>query len=136
MGLLFHLVPLVAWHQARASAQPYKPPTYDQDGFTHLTEDPQLLLPVANHFYKGDGGDWVVLCLDAALLSGEVRKEPAAPVGDRASTGLAEGADGDQPLFPHLYGAIDFAAVVKELPVERCAESGTFLNIVGLDSLS
>jgi uncharacterized protein (DUF952 family) len=59
----------------------------------------------------------------------QVKFEPAAPVGDRPSHGLvpAEAA----PLFPHLYGAIDFAAVSKELPVERAAD-GTFLSVAGM----
>jgi hypothetical protein len=25
-----------------------------QDGFTHLTLDPDALIPIANHFYKGE----------------------------------------------------------------------------------
>lgn len=34
-------------------------------------------------------------------------------------------------LFPHLYGSIDAAAVVRELGVARDA-AGTFLSIDGL----
>ena len=36
----------------------YYPPTYEQDGFIHLTADPLKLLGVANHFYKSSIGDW------------------------------------------------------------------------------
>lgn len=36
-----------------------------------------------------------------------------------------------EPLFPHLYGTIDFAAVVDELPMQRGAD-GRFTGIVGV----
>ncbi len=94
----------------------------------------------------------------------QVKFEPAAPVGDRSSSGLLSKGqreqDGSQdqqgrqqgqqqqgqqqqgqqqqgegapkePLFPHLYGTIDFAAVVDELPMQRSAD-GWFTGIVGV----
>lgn len=99
-------------------------------------------------------GEWVVLVLDSGKLTAEVKFEPAAPVGNKSSGGLLGGdqqqqqqqADGaaaaapaapaaeaqpQEPLFPHLYGTIDFEAVVGELPVERDA-SGRFLSIQGV----
>lgn len=60
----------------------------------------------------------------------QVKWEPAAPVGNTASAGLT-GKGEDEPLFPHLYGTIDFDSVVAELPVERRSD-GTFLYIAGL----
>ncbi|PNH02500.1 Pyruvate, phosphate dikinase, chloroplastic [Tetrabaena socialis] len=56
--------------------------------------------------------------------------EPAAPVGSKASDGLLEGGEA-APLFPHLYGTIDYAAVQSELEIERGAD-GAFLSIPGL----
>jgi uncharacterized protein (DUF952 family) len=48
---LYHLVPEAAWRAAKEEGGGiYTPPTYAQDGFTHLTADPKLLLGVANHF--------------------------------------------------------------------------------------
>ncbi|KAL4419496.1 hypothetical protein ABPG77_002282 [Micractinium sp. CCAP 211/92] len=154
---LFHMVPAAAWTACLE---------YQQDGFIHLTADPALLLPVANHFYTSSRGDWLVLVLDAGKLTAEVKFEPAAPVGDRSSSGLLSKGqheeDGSQeqqqgqqqqgqqqpgqqqqgqqqqgegapkePLFPHLYGTIDFAAVVDELPMQRSAD-GRFTGIVGV----
>jgi len=52
----------------------YFPPTYAQDGFTHLTAEPALLMDVANHFYKQEPGEWIVLKLEAAKLTSEVRR--------------------------------------------------------------
>ena len=52
--------------------------------------------------------------------------EPAAPVGARPP----KDTGGEQPpLFPHLYGTIDYDSVEKELPVKRDASSGRFLEI-------
>jgi len=131
MGYLYHLCSQASWDAATSSGVPYKPPTYDQDGFTHLTQDPALLIPVANTFYTGEPGDWIVLCLDDSKLSSEVKFEPAAPVGSRPPAGLKGSAQADEPLFPHLYGPINFDAVCDKLPVKR-ASDGTFLEIEGL----
>lgn len=61
-------------------------------------------------------------------------------MGDRSSGGLLGGAQQQQgqgqqqpaePLFPHLYGTIDFAAVVQRVPMQR-ATDGSFTGIAGL----
>lgn len=103
-----------------------------------MTADPALLLTVANHFYTSSVGDWIVLVLDASELTAEVKYEPAAPVGNISSTGVLGGAQRreaaeapPEPLFPHLYGSIDFAAVRQELPMQR-GPTGSFLSIEGL----
>lgn len=43
-----------------------------QDHFIHLTEDPGLLLTVANNFFMADEGDWLCLEIDPAKLTAEV----------------------------------------------------------------
>lgn len=152
--LLYHMVPVAQWQECVASKQPYFPPTYQQDGFIHLTAEPSLLLTVANHFYTASQGAWEVLVLDSGKLQAEVKFEPAAPVGDKSSGGLLSGStqqpqqaqQGEQQqaaavavaeaapaetLFPHLYGTIDYEAVVEKLPMERDAE-GRFLGIHGV----
>ncbi|KAJ9534310.1 hypothetical protein QJQ45_007025 [Haematococcus lacustris] len=165
------------WESAVASQRPYFPPTYEQDGFIHLTSDPALLLT-----------DWVVLTLDPSRLTAKVVFEAAAPVGatptfttapDAApanpvaaagSAGAATGeelaaqapppatattagstveqaaavvggviraAAGEQAeskpvLFPHLYGTIDYDAVIATVQMVRDKDSGAFLAIPGL----
>jgi hypothetical protein len=71
-GLLYHLVPAEAWNCTKAAGTPYFPPTYEADGFIHLTKEPALLLDVANHFYKGVPGPWRVLEIDSARLTAQV----------------------------------------------------------------
>ena len=129
-----------------------------QDKFTHLTAKPELLLDVANHFYKKTSGDWLLLVLDASKLKAEassssaqiayvhdakvgmitilssrphaqVKYEPAAPVGNTAAK--SSKPDETIEIFPHLYGGINLDAILSELPVERDS-SGTFLSIQGL----
>ncbi|MEW5319474.1 MAG: hypothetical protein WDW38_010623 [Sanguina aurantia] len=121
---LYHLVEEPVWRAAQKAGTLYKPPTYEQDGFVHLTADPELLIGVGNHFYKGVKCVFLLLCLDTAKLTAEVRYEVPAAVGDTDAATLTD-------KCPHLYGCIDFAAVLQELPVER-AEDGTFLGIPGL----
>ncbi len=61
--------------------------------------------------------------------------EPAAPVGSTAPPASwdKDGAQQPtQPLFPHLYGTIDFPAVLQEHAVLRDAESGRYLKIEGV----
>lgn len=80
---------------------------------------------IGNHFYKQIEGSYLVLEIEGAKLSSEVKLEPAAPVGStEPHTKISE------QLFPHLYGPINIESVVKELRVER-KEDGTFLGLVG-----
>ncbi|GBF89045.1 hypothetical protein Rsub_01762 [Raphidocelis subcapitata] len=125
MAALYHLVQQSLWEATKAAGAPYKPPTYDADGFTHLTQDPALLLGVANHFYAAIAGPFLVLEIDPARLPDKVVFEPAAPVGTTPAV------HADAVLFPHLYGPIPAAAVVRELAVERGGD-GAFLSIQGL----
>lgn len=130
---LYHLVQEPLWQAARSAGQPYCPPTYAQDGFTHLTKDPGFLLGIGNHFYKAVPGNFLLLVLDPSKLSAKVVFEPAAAVGGTSAAGLTGGeAEADAPLFPHLYGTIDFGAVQQELLVQR-GDDGTFLGIPGLE---
>ncbi|KAG2483635.1 hypothetical protein HYH03_017513 [Edaphochlamys debaryana] len=127
---LFHMVQESLWTAAKASGKPYFPPTYEQDGFIHLTADARFLLGIGNHFYKSVPGNWLLLCLDPARLTAKVAFEPAAPVGSTSSDGLTAEKE-DAPLFPHLYGTIDYEAVRSELAIER-DDSGAFLAIPSL----
>ena len=84
---------------------------------------------VANQFYTDTRGDWEVLVLDPALLTSEVKFEPAAPVGAKPAGDLGSGGPaGDPPQFPHLYGPIDPAALVRRLPITR-SDDGRFLDV-------
>ena len=127
---VFHLVQATLWDQNIASDSTYYPPTYEVDGFTHGTSNPQKLLNVANHFYPDVQGDWYCLRMTVGSLktSGvETVYEGTAPVGDIQPD--FEGA-GDE-LFPHIHGGLKASAVLEAHKVNR-ADDGAFLSIEGI----
>lgn len=124
---LFHLIQEELWHAALESGSVYYPPTYEQDGFTHATANPQLLLNVANHFYTDVPGQWLCLQMttDSLKAAGvEVVFEGTAPVGDKQP----EFSGSEDELFPHILGGIPPAAVENVLAVDR-DDTGQFLSV-------
>ncbi len=127
---LFHLVQADLWKAAVEGDTTYFPPTYEQDGFTHATANPDLLLNVANHFYTDVPGEWLCLQMTVESLKAggiEVVFEGTAPVGDKAPD--FEGTDDE--LFPHILGGILPSTVLEVHEVVR-SEDGTFLAVTGV----
>ena len=124
---VFHLVQASLWEETIESGGVYYPPTYDIDGFTHGTANPEKLLAVANHFYPDVEGDWYCLRMTVESLEAtgvSTVYEGTAPVGDIQPD--FEGS-GDE-LFPHIHGGIAPGAVLEKHLVLR-DETGTFLSI-------
>ncbi len=117
---LHHLAPAADYKSAPADA-PYRPASLAAQGFIHCTVEPAVLLEVANRFYRGQAGDFVVLDLDSRRLTAEVRFE--APVPPAAPGSPLAGV-----LFPHVYGPINREAIVSVRPAQR-AEDGRFLAV-------
>ena len=127
---VFHLVQASLWDQTIARDGTYYPPTYEVDGFTHGTSNPQKLLNVANHFYPDVPGRWYCLRMTVESLKAsgvETVYEGTAPVGDIQPD--FEGA-GDE-LFPHIKGGLTPAAVLGTHDVIR-GDDGSFLSIKGI----
>lgn len=127
---VFHMVEAKHWNNIIVSDAVYYPPTYEADGFTHGTSNPEKLLIVANHFYTDITGDWYCLQMTVKSLSetgAETFYEPAAAVGNTASKN--EAASGE--LFPHIYGGIDPKAVINTHPITR-NDQGGFIGINGI----
>jgi uncharacterized protein (DUF952 family) len=112
MQQIYHLAPAGRWRDWPGD-QAYLPAEYDAEGFIHCTAGDDLMLAVANRFYRAAPGDFVLLVIDLARLSAPVTWE--APADDLA------------PLFPHIYGPIDRAAVLEVRAVRRAAD-GEFLG--------
>ncbi|MDQ2723663.1 MAG: DUF952 domain-containing protein [Actinomycetota bacterium] len=70
-------------------------------GFVHLSTPEQVHLP-ANRLYPGRR-DMLLLCVDPARLSSELRWEHGVP------------ADPSAMRFPHLYGPLPATAVIAVL---------------------
>ena len=122
---VFHLIQENLWIKCKEDNKAYVPPTYEQDGFIHATEDPSMLIDIGNHFYKLDPSKYILLRIDPALLDVPIKYEAAAPVGDtEAHTAKPE------VLFPHIYGPLNIGSVTKEYAVNRL-DDGTFVSIDG-----
>lgn len=114
MEPIYHLAPAARWH-AWPSGAAYLPAEYEADGFVHCTASEELMLAVANRFYRNVPGAFVLLVVDPARLSASLRWERPQP------------DDGLAPLFPHIYGPIDAAAIIGARAARRAAD-GTFVG--------
>jgi uncharacterized protein (DUF952 family) len=102
---IYHLV-AESEFRTRAKRNTYLPTRFDQDGFIHCTGEPDTLLAVANDYFSGVEEPILVLVIETARLTAEVRFEPPAPI-EGSGTSHLEGAQ----LFPHIYGPLNLDAV-------------------------
>ena len=125
---VFHLVQATLWDQNIACDGTYYPPTYEVDGFTQGTSNPQKLLKVANHFYLDVKGQWYCLRMTVESLktSGVETTYEGAVNQSGVSTRISMGAYDE--LFPHIHGGLKASAVLEAHTVNR-APGGTFLSI-------
>lgn len=114
MSQIYHLAPAERWH-AWPQNEPYLPDDYEREGFIHCTQGDELMLQVANRFYRATPGDFVLLVIDTDQLISPLKWEQ--PADDLA------------PLFPHIYGQIDREAIVGVREVIRDT-TGDFIGIV------
>ncbi len=112
-ALVYHLAPASALRRdLRDDA--YAPPSLDAEGFIHCTATPALTLQVAIDYFANVAEALIVLAIDPALLRARLVFEAPAPIAGGGTRHLASGA-----LFPHLYGALDLAAVVGVGELQR-----------------
>ena len=128
MTLIYHITTRDAALLARQTGE-YRTESLDKDGFIHLSQLHQFL-DVANAFYAGQK-DLVILVVDTSLLKAELKYEAPVHPTVSGSVELAKDEDfspgkslnnsdrltGANPsadqLFPHLYGPLNFDAVVS-----------------------
>ncbi len=79
-----------------------RPPSLDARGFVHLSAPEQVHVP-ARALFPGRR-DLLLLVVDPARLTDEVRIEPGVPAAP------------DGALFPHLYGPLPTSSVVAVVP--------------------
>ncbi len=114
--MILHLAPEAAW-RALGEGEAYVPASLATEGYVHCTAGEDVLLRVANAFYAGEPGPFVVLCVDEGRLTSEVRWE--APPGDDPMATVAR--------FPHVYGPLDHSAVVAVRRAVR-SDDGAFVG--------
>jgi uncharacterized protein (DUF952 family) len=103
MTTIYHITTRDAALAARESGE-YRAESLSGEGFIHFS-GPHQLLGVAHKFYAGRHG-LVLLVVDVSRLKAELKYE--SPLHPGASTSAAE----TDELFPHLYGPLNFDAVV------------------------
>ncbi|HEY8092405.1 MAG TPA: DUF952 domain-containing protein [Acidimicrobiales bacterium] len=126
-AVILHLLLSSTW-QDHLGEEHYLPASYGADGFVHCSGTDDVMLAVANRYYRdaptADGDELVVWEVDESLLRSEVRWEapdPAPPPGVPPGT-----------LFPHVYGPLELNAVVRVRRLVR-DRGGTFVGYVPID---
>jgi uncharacterized protein (DUF952 family) len=104
---IYHLV-TEGEFRAQVKGNAYVPARFEQNGFIHCTGDLDTLLAVANDYFSGVEEPVLVLIIETAKLTAEVRFEQPAPVTGGGASHL-EGAQ----LFPHIYGPLNLDAVTE-----------------------
>ena len=99
MTIIYKICPAPLWRAAE-DAGVFRGSEVDRrDGFIHFSTTTQVVETAAKHF--AGRGDLLLVHVDAAKLGDRLKWEP--------SRGGA--------LFPHLYGDLDLAAVVRVDPL-------------------
>lgn len=117
--MILHLVAADVWDAVPPGGS-YAPPSLATEGFVHCTGTDEVLLQVANAFYRSLAGEVVALTLDETKLSSETKWEAPAHLS----------ADGPPPaadLFPHVFGPIERDAVVAERRMVR-GDGGSYVG--------
>jgi len=100
MGIIYHLVPADYWHGLDPTV-PYLPRDFESDGFIHCTQGLDLLLQVANTYYRDVPGEFLLLVIEESRVSAEVKYENG---------------------FPHIYGLLNRDAIIVVHTMPRHAD--------------
>lgn len=110
---MLHLITESEWAAVQIGGW-IAPPSLEAEGFVHCTDGDEMMLGVANRFYTSFTETVLALTFDESRLSAVVVREPPAhPDGRPAEPGA--------PLFPHVYGPVEVAAVTA---VRRLVRDG------------
>lgn len=112
--MIYHITTETEWLKAEEKGA-YTTPTLESEGFIHCSTREQVP-QVANAFYL-DIPELVLLCIDEAILTSEIKWEPPAHPNDDTTSRPT-----DEALFPHVYGLINVDAVVTMVPLHYDAE--------------
>jgi uncharacterized protein (DUF952 family) len=137
MATMLHLISKAdfdAW-QALPASEPLKPASLAREGFIHCTAGDDLMLTVANLFYKDQTGDYLVLEIDESKVTAPVKWEaPASPSPTAGEGGVRAETDAMPPEAKAEFGSTPASPVpVAADPVTAAAPADalTFPHIYG-----
>ncbi len=107
MEYIYHLAS-PAWFQAQKVNGEYLPEKFSEDGFIHCCYPNQVLGVLSRHFENTE--HLLLLVIDRDKVSCDV---------------VDENTPGGTELFPHIYGTLSLAAVLRTYPLTR-NEKGIF----------
>ena len=119
--LILHITPIEHF-RAQEKSSVYVTESLTAEGFIHCTKEPNVMLRVANRFYKNVQGDVLILVIDPRRVKAEVKYEPPAHPEPDPNSPL------NSILFPHIYGALNLDAVV-EIRAAKRDEGGMFVSV-------
>jgi len=99
--MILHLTP-VEHYNSFAPDAPYLPSDFEKDGFIHCTTGSELLLTVANTYYRASPGEFQVLIIDEDIIASPVKWELSGSI-----------------LFPHIYGPLNRDAIIAVVAIQR-----------------
>ena len=99
MTTIYKICPAQLWHDAGRTGHFTGSPADLRDGFIHFSAADQVAKTAAKHF-TGQR-DLLLVHVDADRLGKDLKWEPSR----------------DGALFPHLYAALDLAAVIRVEPL-------------------
>ena len=112
---IYHLVPLREL-VAGLTADAYAPARFGADGFVHCSAGRTTTLAIATDYFADIHEPLLLLELEPARLTHELRYEAPAPIAGGGRKHL-EG----EITFPHLYGPVDRAAIRGAAVLDRPA---------------
>jgi len=107
MDLLLHIVDREIWEWARTAGE-YSPASLRKEGFIHCSTKSNYI-DTAHRYYKGQS-NLLLLCIDAGLVTKEIKYEKAPHSEER---------------FPHIYGPLNLDAVIDVIEFP-CDTDGNF----------
>jgi uncharacterized protein (DUF952 family) len=105
----YHLIPTAAW-EALEPGRPYEAASLAREGFVHCTDGADELVATANRHYRDDERAFLVLTIDLD------------------ATGSPWRIEDERGIYPHVFGPIEWAAIVRRAPAPRDA-AGLFLPL-------
>lgn len=105
--IIFHITKRIEWEEALRAGE-YRAASLSTQGFIHCSTSEQVVR-VANLLFAGQC-DLLLLCIEVEELEAKVRYE---------------NCEGEQDLFPHVYGSINLDAVVDVVDFNP-AQDGRF----------